>query len=186
MKHIKTFEKYDPDKLRLFLDELEEFCQESLVFLTDLGPRLSIDSSYGRNILPREVDDEIEAEVSLAFTDLDRRWTFNWIDIKDYIIPFMMRLNKSYKIKLITINGKRSVFNQERNRYYGVDFTTNLDNVSDIVEDKFDDDLLIMTMNIEIETNIGEKKLITKAVDFIDNSLTKATNKINKFLNDKI
>lgn len=87
--------------LRLFLDNLEEFCKESLVFLADLGPRLSIDSSYGRNILPKKIDDEIEAKVSLVFMDLNRRWTFNWIDIKDYIIPFMMRLGKSYKIKSI-------------------------------------------------------------------------------------
>lgn len=189
MKHIKTFEKYDPDKLRLFLDELEEFCQESLVFLTDLGPRLSIDSSYGRNILPRKIDDEIEAKVSLVFMDLNRRWTFNWIDIKDYIIPFMMRLDKSYKIKSIEICGKESIFNQERNRYYGVDFTINTDNVDRVIEDKLDDNLLIMTMKIEVETNIGEKPFSKKVADFgdkINQVATKATNKLNKFLNDKI
>lgn len=196
MRHIKTFEKYDPDKLRLFLDELEEFCQESLVFLTDLGPRLSIDSSYGRNILPRKIDDEIEAKVSLVFMDLNRRWTFDWIDIKDYIIPFMMRLDKSYKIKSIEINGKESIFNQERNRYYGVDFTINADNADRVIKDKLDDNLLIMTMKIEVETNIGEKPFSKKVADFGDKinqilscpltSATKAANKLNKFLNDKI
>lgn len=189
MKYIKTFEKYDPDKLRLFLDDLEEFCKESLSFLTDLGPRLDIDSSYGRNILPRQIDDEIEAKVKILFMDLDRRWTFNWIDIKDYIIPFMSRLDKNYQIKLIEVCGKYSEFNHERNAYFGVDFTRNFDDVNDIVNDKLEDDLLIMTIKIEIITNIGEKPFMTKVADFgdkINQVATKAANKLNKFLNDKI
>ena len=46
-----------------------------------------------------------------------------------------------------------------------------------------------MTMKIEIETNIGEKPFITKVADFgdkINQVATKATNKLNKFINDKL
>lgn len=188
MKHIKTFEKYDPDKLRLFLDELEEFCQESLVFLTDLGPRLSIDSSYGRYVLPRKIDDEIEAKISLTFMDLDRRWVFNWIDIKDYIIPFMMRLNKNYSIKEVKITGRYRQFDPERNAYFGVPFVTNLKDVTRIVNDEIDNHILIQTIQIEIDTDLGDKPF-AKIAGFggkINQVVTKAANKLSKFLNDKI
>lgn len=79
---IKTFESKISQN---HLEDLEDFINANLAYLFDMGP---IYSSY--------VMDKNKIKIEIIFYAGDL--TYMWNDVKDYIIPFITRLDKEYKI----------------------------------------------------------------------------------------
>jgi hypothetical protein len=77
MKHLKRFNEATDN----FKQELKEFCENNLAYLLDEG-KLTVDDS--RDNLVR---------VQLNF-DRDKSWN----EIKDHIIPFLIRLTNKYRV----------------------------------------------------------------------------------------
>lgn len=84
MKYLKPF-----NESLSFEEELKDFCGSNLAYLIDDGMRLSFDEYNG---------DAIKLGVNLSFRAIGG---IKWGDIRDYIIPFFVRLSKEYTIKEI-------------------------------------------------------------------------------------
>lgn len=84
------------------IDELKDFCESNLIYLIDEGFTIEVidntDSSFKKEF----------AGVTIRLSKYDRTTNsllgtykynkdFNWNDIKDYYIPFLIRLSKEYK-----------------------------------------------------------------------------------------
>lgn len=80
MKHLRKF--YESSE-GLTQEEIQDFCETNLVYLIDEGLRVIVDVGYG---------------VILSLKDVDQM-NRKWIDIKDQIIPFLIRLKNEYDLK---------------------------------------------------------------------------------------
>lgn len=97
MKHIKTFNEaitWNPEE---FKQELKEFCEDNLAYILD-------DSDlYVTNVSDWD-------EYSSWQEDLHKiRLSFNrtpkqWDEIKDHIIPFLIRLNREYEVNSLYLD----------------------------------------------------------------------------------
>ena len=97
MKHIKTFNEaitWNPEE---FKQELKEFCEDNLAYILD-------DSDlYVTNVSDCD-------EYSSWQEDLHKiRLSFNrtpkqWDEIKDHIIPFLIRLNREYEVNSLYLD----------------------------------------------------------------------------------
>jgi len=94
MKYIKKFNE------SIDVDDLREFCESNLAYLLD---------DYLLRINPLTLNSGAEAQMLQIRTSFPRYNSdtntfshpighFFWNDIKDYIIPFLKRLKKSYRI----------------------------------------------------------------------------------------
>ncbi len=88
MKYIKTFESKITND---FLEELEDFIDANLVYLLDMGPM------YSGYVIQDKLKDKVKITIRLSIQDL----SFKWDDVKDYMIPFIYRLDNQYKIEEI-------------------------------------------------------------------------------------
>jgi hypothetical protein len=68
-------------------NELKEFCEMNLAYLLDQGFEVIVTLLNTNNY-----------SVEIRKSDIDDIW-FNWNDVKDYIIPFLIRLKGEYEIK---------------------------------------------------------------------------------------
>jgi hypothetical protein len=139
MKYLrKIFESLD-------INELKDFCESNLIYLIDEGFTVEVidntDSSFKKEF----------AGVTIRLSKYDRTTNsllgtyiynkdFNWNDIKDYYIPFLIRLSKEYK------TFDKCLINLD----YG---GTQLINYDSLMKGKFD--LLIELKSISIK--VGEK-----------------------------
>lgn len=95
MKHIKTFEQSnqsEPTQEKVLIDteELQEFCDINLAYLLD-------DSNFKLNF-PVASDGEGEG-IQIR---LDNDNGFKWDNIKDYYIPFLIRLDNKWGDRIAT------------------------------------------------------------------------------------
>ena len=81
MKHLKRFNEATDN----FKEELQEFCELNLVYLTDEGAEIQIVETPGGH-----------EGLHLIRILLDR--PKKWDDIKDHMIPFLTRLQNKYEI----------------------------------------------------------------------------------------
>ena len=84
MRYLKSFNEETNFK---FEDELKEFCELNLVYLIDEGLEVHVD--YSHSMKDRKhgyavIIDLIEPK--------------KWNDIKDHMIPFLIRLNNRYEL----------------------------------------------------------------------------------------
>lgn len=95
MKYIKYFEGVSLLRINRELEskELKDFCEEDLCYLVDDG--------FTIDVRPKDNLDQYDVVINRS----DRsyyapgpydKWTFNYEDICDYLIPFLKRLNKEY------------------------------------------------------------------------------------------
>lgn len=77
MKHLKRFNEDLDDHEKLFKEELQDFCDNNLVYLTDEGAEITLN----------------QETIMIRFDEVK-----SWDEIKDHIIPFMTRLNNKYEI----------------------------------------------------------------------------------------
>lgn len=84
MKYIKYFEGVSLLRIDRELEskELKDFCEEYLCYLTDDG--------FTINIQPKVSEDQYDIYIKY------NKWSFDYGDVCDYLIPFLTRLNKEY------------------------------------------------------------------------------------------
>lgn len=125
MKHLKKFnESVKDDKI----EELEEFCNSSLIYLLDEGYSLDYDKSWLSGLY---INITLSKKVN---TGRYSTLPFNWIDVKYDYIPFLESLIKKYEIKGVT-----TISNPE---YVEVLFDMrNIRNLKYTVKNILDDDL---------------------------------------------
>jgi hypothetical protein len=81
MKHLR---KYNESSDGLTQEEVQDFCEMNLAYLMDEGLKVFVDEfGYG---------------VILSLKDIDGK-NRKWIDIKDQIIPFLIRLKNQYELQ---------------------------------------------------------------------------------------
>ena len=79
MKHLRGFNESSGG---LTQEEIKDFCETNLAYLMDEGLKVIVDK-FGY-------------EVILSLKDVDNK---RWIDIKDQVIPFLIRLKNEYDLK---------------------------------------------------------------------------------------
>lgn len=92
MKYLKSIFEVGIDK-----DELIDFCDMNLAYLLDNGD-FKIDIEYFDDLIGQDL-----VVIKLVkMTDLspgERMSTmYEWQEVKDYVVPFIVQLNKSYKL----------------------------------------------------------------------------------------
>ena len=96
MKYIKYFEGVSLLRINRELEskELKDFCEEDLCYLTDDG--------FTINVQPKDSEDQYDIFINkgnkphYAYPPPYERWSFDYEDVCDYLIPFLTRLNKEY------------------------------------------------------------------------------------------
>jgi regulator of sigma D len=123
MKYIKLFEAFD----RLSRDqksELQDYCETNLAYLMDEGFKIRIGQNIDNTTLKRRairnVTIQITKKDSADTSDIDRE-DFFWKDVKDQIIPFVLRLEKVYDIEKVRLLTEEGVY------YIKSDFAKGLD-----------------------------------------------------------
>ena len=105
MKYIKLFEtfgRWSRDQKA----ELQDYCETNLAYLMDEGFKIRI----GQNLVTNSEDfNKISIQIKKTEKegDIDRE-DFPWEDVKDQLIPFVLRLEKIYdieKVRLLTEDG---------------------------------------------------------------------------------
>ena len=127
MRHLKRFNE---SLGKVFKDELKDFCETNLAYLLDDDVRVHVDSLNG--IVVRIVFDQ----------------TKTWDEVKDQIIPFLIRLNNKYEIDKFFSKKEIKVF-IDYDMGSGEDFYS----VKDLINDKTDfytgEKLLGLLFNVE-------------------------------------
>jgi len=164
MKHLKCFNEAVSDENQKwvdFMNELEDFCQTNLAyFLETFDASINVSSTEGRHILPRKVDINRLASITLRIenrTDvqLNTRERFaRWINIKDYIIPFLHFLNRDYDIKYFSVYAKDGGENRSGMLLHPP--------IEDLLEDRFEDDYSVIAFDIRLYNQEIKPKPETK------------------------
>ena len=93
MKYLKRFNE------GFNLEEIQDFCEGSLVYLIDEGFEVNTETLY---------DHFKKNSEYICITISKGREKFDWDNVKDYIIPFITILSKNYKLdrkRCILFNG---------------------------------------------------------------------------------
>ena len=96
MKHLRRFfEAEYSSKVGVDRDKLREFCEMNLAYLLDDGDfRIDIeyfDDMLGQDIIVIKLFKMVELNPGERMTT-----DYEWGEVKDYVIPFIVRLNKNY------------------------------------------------------------------------------------------
>ena len=139
MRHLEKFNesKWGKSKPRFstlskWLEELQDFCDTNLAYLLDqnLIVKISPNSQY--------------VMVSLKMDRCAHVDFFNWVSFKDSIIPWLIRLNRTYDV-----SNKVSYYRLigDKTRLGVVSLTTNL---KDILDDNFEPTKMLYELEIII------------------------------------
>lgn len=80
MKYLKRFnESVD------FEERLKDFCETHLAYLLD----------EGFEVVLQDLNETYDSEITVKRDD---KGTFTWNEVKDHIVPFIIHLNKEYKL----------------------------------------------------------------------------------------
>jgi hypothetical protein len=80
MKYLKRFnESVD------FQERLKDFCETHLAYLLD----------EGFEVVLQDLNETYDSEITVKRDD---KGTFTWNEVKDHIVPFIIHLNKEYKL----------------------------------------------------------------------------------------
>ena len=99
MKYLRgIFESIIPE----FMEELKDFCESNLIYLIDDGFTLEFvdttESSYKKDFGITVRISKYSSGRNDLIGDYKQFSYFNWNDIKDYYIPFLVRISNEYKI----------------------------------------------------------------------------------------
>jgi len=102
MKHIKTFNEAITWNPTEFKQELQEFCETNLAYLLDDTAELFVTNINDWDEYSNWQEDlhKIQLNITVPFGPArnSRRSPKKWNEIKDQIIPFLIRLNKEYEV----------------------------------------------------------------------------------------
>jgi hypothetical protein len=152
MKHLKCFEAMEDENQNWvdFMDELEDFCQTNLAyFLEEFDASITVNSTEGRHVLPRKVDINRLATITLRIENrtevqVNTRERFaRWINMKDYVIPFLHFLNRDYDIKYFSVYVKDGGDNRSSMLLHPP--------IEDLLEDRFEDNYSVISLDIRLD-----------------------------------
>jgi hypothetical protein len=108
MKYLKRIFEAESNKVGIDKDELMEFCEINLAYLLDNGD-FRIDVEYFDDLLGQDL--VVIRLVKMVEFDTDVRvaTTYQWHEVKDYIAPFIVQLNKNYKLNTTWNDTKGSI-----------------------------------------------------------------------------
>jgi len=156
MRHLKRFnESLDKEPLivKVFKDELKDFCETNLAYLLDDDVRVCVDSLT--SIVVRIVFDQNKT----------------WDEVKDQIIPFLIRLNNKYEIEKFFSKKEIKVFLDYEigaDNPHGFSSGEDFYSVKDLINDKTELDgekLLGLLFNVEGYKQ-EKKSILTKINSF--------------------
>ena len=109
MKYLKKiFEAEYSNKVGIDKDELIDFCEINLAYLLDDGDfRIDIeyfDDLIGQHIIVIKLVKMVELSPGERMTT-----KYEWCEVKDYIVPFIVQLNKNYKLNTTWYDDKGSI-----------------------------------------------------------------------------
>jgi hypothetical protein len=88
MKHLKRFNESKDN----FKEELREFCENNLAYLLDEG-KLLVD-----DLFPVQAGTHQNTRNNLVRVQISFDRYKDWNDVKDHIIPFLIRLTNKYRV----------------------------------------------------------------------------------------
>ena len=98
----ESFDRWSRDQK----NELTEYCETNLAYLIDEGFKIRVGQDIGKNamtdgkkIIPNPEFHNVLIQITLGA--LGEKEDFFWDEVKDQIIPFIMRLEKKYDIQKI-------------------------------------------------------------------------------------
>jgi len=110
MKHLRRFfeAEYSSKKDGVNRDELMEFCEMNLAYLLDDGD-FRIDIEYFDDLIGQDII--VIKLVKMTELSPGERMTtmYQWQEVKDYIIPFVVQMNKNYKLNTTWNDTKGSI-----------------------------------------------------------------------------
>jgi hypothetical protein len=105
MKYLK---KIFESKVGIDKDELTDFCEMNLAYLLDDGDfRIDIeyfDDLIGQYLIVVRLVKMVELSPGERMTTM-----YQWQEVKDYIVPFIIQLNKNYKLNTTWNDTKGSI-----------------------------------------------------------------------------
>jgi hypothetical protein len=84
MKYLKRFNESQGD----FQERLRDFCETHLAYLLD----------EGFEVVLNDLDETYDCEITIKRED---QRTFTWDEVKDHVVPFIIHLNKEYKLRIL-------------------------------------------------------------------------------------
>lgn len=119
MKYLKKiFEAEYSNKVGIDEDELTDFCEMNLAYLLDDGDfRIDIeyfDDLIGQYLVVVRLVKMVELSPGERMTTM-----YQWQEVKDYIVPFIIQLNKNYKLNTTwNDNGSITIRQQQECRNF--------------------------------------------------------------------
>ena len=153
MKHIKTFNEAITWNPAEFKQELQEFCEINLAYLLDDTVDLYVTNASDWDEYSSWQEDlhRIQLNITLPFGTLaeyniPRRSPKKWNEIKDHMIPFLIRLNKEYEV-INPVHLDTTLTHNTKNK------------IEDLINDKpsFDSTILIYSIFLYVKDYKGEK-----------------------------
>ena len=123
MRYIKRFNENNEN----FQEELQDFCETGLAYLLDDGVEVQVMDTTKILVLL-----DVKSKVKIKFDEAK-----SWDEVKDYIIPFLTRLNNKYELSRQVENSKKDI----RVHFSGV--TGHIESITTTIEDIINDNLEI-------------------------------------------
>lgn len=102
----ESFDRWSRDQK----NELTEYCETNLAYLMDEGFKIRVGQNIGHNTISTDgkklIPNPEFHNVSIQITKGEEREDFFWDEVRDHIIPFIMRLNNKYDIQKIRFLGE--------------------------------------------------------------------------------
>jgi len=97
MRHLKRFNESTDDIAQvcdIFNEELKDFCENNLAYLLDEGVEVEVKETPGLSAA-LNLNWYNPQTIKITLQDNPKLWS----EIKDHMIPFLIRLNNEYKIR---------------------------------------------------------------------------------------
>ena len=149
MKYLKRiFES----KVGIDKDELTDFCEMNLAYLLDNGD-FRIDIEYFDDLIGQDL--VVIKLVKMVEFDTDVRVTtmYQWQEVKDYIVPFIVQLNKNYKLNTTWNDNKGSITIRQEQEWRNFSY----EKFMRVVDKWYEDDDEIRYIEIILDNETFEK-----------------------------
>ena len=146
MKYLK---KIFESKVGIDKDELTDFCEMNLAYLLDDGDFRIIYSYLSLNslVLVRLVK-MVELSPGERMTTM-----YQWQEVKDYIVPFIIQLNKNYKLNTTWNDTKGSITIRQQQEWRNFSY----EKFMSVVDKWYEDDDEIKYIEIILDNETFEK-----------------------------
>lgn len=150
MKHLRRFfEAEYSSKVGVDRDELREFCEMNLAYLLDNGDfRLDIeyfDDLIGQDLVVIKLVKMVELSPGERMTTM-----YQWQEVKDYVVPFIVQLNKNYKLNTTWNDTKGSITIRQQQEWRNFSYEKFMRVVDKWYED--DDEIKYIEIILDNET----------------------------------